>query len=67
MAEGVEAVFLLGMPGVIRNYQRLVKKYLLALRKKNMVLVPNLFGIMLVPFKSGTFRQNIEFGHKVSI
>lgn len=61
MAEGIEAVFFLRMFDIICNHMGPVKENLLALRRSNMMLLPVLFTVVLVPLKPGAFQQEVKY------
>ncbi|VAW29888.1 hypothetical protein MNBD_BACTEROID07-939 [hydrothermal vent metagenome] len=39
------------------------KKNLLAFRRRNTMLLPVLFSVVLVPLKPGAFQQEVEYVH----
>lgn len=63
LPKGIETIFLLRMFYIIRNHQRAVEEYLLALRRCDAVLLPVLLGVVCVPLKPGAFMKKVENIH----
>jgi len=58
--KGIKPVFLPGMPDVVRNHHRQIEEYLFGLRRRNMMFLPVLVGIVLVPFEAATSLQDVK-------
>lgn len=68
MPKGIEAVLLFRVPDIVGDHPRPVEKYLLALRWRDVVLLPVLLGIVNVPLEAGAFlKKSIDIHPQLGI